>query len=102
MPRRAREGRSSSLATLIVGLTLMLLPVPVALAKGCTVNSTGDYADVKPGDGICADSRTPPKCTLRAAIQESNVLAGADVIHLRAASYTLTSTLPRITGHLTV
>jgi CSLREA domain-containing protein len=76
MSRRAREGRSLSLATLIVGLALMLLPAPVVLAKDFTVNSTGDDADAKPGDGICADSRTPPKCTLRAAIQESNARRG--------------------------
>ena len=36
-----------------------------------TVNSTADTTDANPGDGRCADSNG--QCTLRAAIQESNV-----------------------------
>ncbi|WP_164721412.1 Calx-beta domain-containing protein [Maribacter sp. MJ134] len=44
-----------------------------------TVNSTGDGGDVNPGDGNCADSNC--ECTLRAAIEEANALAGADSIH---------------------
>jgi CSLREA domain-containing protein len=35
-----------------------------------TVNSTADTIDANPGDGICADSNG--RCTLRAAIEESN------------------------------
>jgi CSLREA domain-containing protein len=36
-----------------------------------TVNSTADTVDANPGDGLCADSKG--QCTLRAAIEESNV-----------------------------
>ena len=36
-----------------------------------TVNSAADTIDANPGDGRCADSNG--QCTLRAAIQESNV-----------------------------
>lgn len=42
-----------------------------------TVNDTGDESDANPGDGLCnADPSAPIlKCTLRAAIQESNANA---------------------------
>ena len=43
-----------------------------------SVNSTGDPSDANAGNGICADSTGA--CTLRAAIQEANALAGADTI----------------------
>jgi CSLREA domain-containing protein len=39
-----------------------------------TVNDTGDEADANPGDGLCDVQPSAPvlRCTLRAAIQESN------------------------------
>ncbi len=49
-----------------------------ALAAGFTVDNTGDLPDVLPGNGIC---RTAVGfCSLRAAVMESNALAGADTI----------------------
>ncbi|MFN3477492.1 MAG: choice-of-anchor Q domain-containing protein, partial [Candidatus Methylomirabilales bacterium] len=42
-----------------------------------------------PGDGICATAGG--QCTLRAAIQEANALAGADTIILPAGTYPLTT-----------
>src|SRR5438093_4430358 len=51
------------------------------------VNTTADTADAVPGDGICADSGGA--CSLRAAIQEANALAGPDAIVLSAATYVL-------------
>lgn len=51
------------------------------------VNSTADTSDDNPGNGICADA--DGDCTLRAAIQEANALAGNDSIVLSAATYTL-------------
>ena len=39
------------------------------------VGSAGDASDSQPGDGVC---ETPLGCTLRAAIQEANALAGLD------------------------
>ncbi|MBN1331818.1 response regulator [Candidatus Dojkabacteria bacterium] len=44
-----------------------------------TIDSTADTADASAGDGLCADAGGD--CTLRAAIQEANALAGADNIY---------------------
>lgn len=64
------------------------LSSPVALAVEFTVNDTNDTLDDNPGDGICADSSG--KCTLRAALEEANALAGADTIQLSPVNYELT------------
>jgi CSLREA domain-containing protein len=48
-----------------------------AQAAVVTVNSPLDDVDANPGDGVCV---TGGVCTLRAAIQETNALAGADTI----------------------
>lgn len=47
-----------------------------------SVNETGDASDVSAGDGVCdRDASTPgSQCTLRAAIEEANALAGSDNI----------------------
>jgi CSLREA domain-containing protein len=42
------------------------------------VTSTSDTADANPGDGVCADSQG--RCTLRAAITETNWSRGEDLI----------------------
>ena len=61
---------------------------PGAFASfGFTVNSTADQIDANPGDGICATSGGA--CTLRAAVQEANHQAAADIINLPAGTYTL-------------
>jgi len=52
-----------------------------------TVNSPVDAVDAAPGDGACATAGAV--CTLRAAVQEANALAGDDVINLPAGTYTL-------------
>ena len=62
-------------------------PAPVS-ASTFIVDSTDDATDVSPGDGICAAASGA--CTLRAAVQEANALAGADAITLPAGTYTLT------------
>jgi large repetitive protein len=52
-----------------------------AAAATYTVNSTLDAADLNPGDGVCSTgSFSGNKCTLRAAILESNANPGADII----------------------
>jgi CSLREA domain-containing protein len=71
-----------------IGLILTTTTITHA-AKTFTVNSTSDHSDSKPGDGICKASNG--KCTLRAAIQESNALSGRDVIKLPAGTYKLTN-----------
>lgn len=53
-----------------------------------TVNSTADAVDASPGDGICATSGGV--CTLRAAVQETNALAGVDTVTVPAGTYLLT------------
>ena len=58
-----------------------------ALAAAFIIDSTGDLGDATPGDGACDIGWGP--CTLRAAIQEANALAGADSISLPAGTYTL-------------
>lgn len=59
-----------------------------ALATTFPVNNPADAVDASPGDGTCATALAV--CTLRAAVQEANALAGADVITLPAGTYTLT------------
>jgi len=79
-----RTGTASLRATL---LGAMLAAAPAA-ADTYTVNSTDDDVDVVPGNGVCATS--DGVCTLRAAVQEANAHAGADVITLPAGLFLLT------------
>ncbi len=53
------------------------------------VDSTLDEVDAAIGDGLCV-STPSGKCTLRAAIQETNALAGTDIVDVPAGTYTLT------------
>jgi len=57
-----------------------------------TVDSVADVVDAAPGNGVCATAAGA--CTLRAAIQESNALAGPDTISLPAGAYALTAIGP--------
>src|SRR5436309_2887718 len=61
---------------------------PAAEAATFTVDSVFDEVDAAPGDGHCATAGS--KCTLRAAIEETNALAGADAINLPAGTYLIT------------
>lgn len=55
------------------------------------VDSTADLADLAPGNGVCdANPTAAVVCTLRAAVQEANALAGNDSISLPAGTYALT------------
>lgn len=56
----------------------LITPAPPVLAATFTVNSTGDEDDASPGNGVCQTAGG--QCTLRAAIQESNALAGPHTI----------------------
>ena len=63
--------------------------VPVAVnAATFVVDDTTDLVDALPGDGVCATASGT--CSLRAAIQEANALAGADTVTLPAGLYPLT------------
>jgi len=72
--------------------TMVMLIMATAQAQNFTVNNTSDAVDVTPGNGICADASG--NCTLRAAIQEANLLAGADTITLPAGLFQLALTGP--------
>ncbi|MBL8056888.1 MAG: CSLREA domain-containing protein, partial [Anaerolineales bacterium] len=66
-----------------LALLALLLAAGAALARPAaaasfTVDSTLDAVDAAPGDGVCATAGAV--CTLRAAIQEANALAGSDLI----------------------
>ena len=59
-----------------------------SVATVLVVNSPNDAVDANPGDGVC-ETATAGECTLRAAVQEANALAGADTISIPAGVYTL-------------
>ena len=77
---------------LAIGLALLMFLAPgdgiSVRAADFTVNSAADAVDASPGDGVCDDGAG--NCTLRAAIQEANALAGADTITLPAGTYAVT------------
>jgi len=75
--------RAGLRTSLFVGL---LLSASWSFGVTFTINSTADTADATLGDGICAD--VTGACTLRAAIEEANALAGGDDIVLPAGTYT--------------
>lgn len=61
--------------------------VPDSLGQIFLVNSTADEVDANIGDAKCKTASN--KCTLRAAIQESNKLLGPNTILLRKGNYQL-------------
>jgi len=73
-------------------LSLLLLTGQHSMAATFYVNSNTDVSDNTPGDGVCETANGNGVCTLRAAIDEANTLAGADVINLPAATYTIQTT----------
>ena len=66
-----------------------------------TVNSLLDTPDSAPGNGTCADANGA--CTLRAAIQEANSLAGDDTINVSiVGTINLTGALPVIFSNVII
>ena len=80
-------------ATLLV---LVALAGPtVARAASFTVDDTGEAGDADTGDGVCATAGGT--CTLRAALEQANVIGGAaHAITLPAGTYLQSATLPSI------
>lgn len=79
-----------ALAVGLLGSAFVLQPVRAAPQNvTLTVNSTTDEPDANPGDGKCK-SATVKKCTLRAAVMESNALGGSNTIVLPSGTYFLT------------
>jgi CSLREA domain-containing protein len=101
----------SSLAVsgaLVLGLAAFAATPQVAHATTTfVVNRIGDAVDMNVGNGICDTStNTGRQCTLRAAIQEANVIAGEDTINFNITSTSKTiapnSRLPAITERVTI
>jgi hypothetical protein len=67
---------------------LALAACASAHAATFEVDTQTDTVDANPGDGLCADANG--HCSVRAAIMETNALAGADSIELPAGMFTLT------------
>jgi hypothetical protein len=99
-----RRGRllTCGLAT---GLALLAF-AGSAQAASFAVNNTGDATDVTPGNGVCRTAVAGPAiCTLRAAIVETEALAGADTITFslpNPSTITLNTALPWIDDDLFV
>ncbi|MEI6181143.1 MAG: CSLREA domain-containing protein, partial [Chloroflexales bacterium] len=90
---------------LLLLLVLGLFPwaAPVVADGGLTVNSVADAPDWRPGDGRCETAPSNGVCTLRAAIQEANALAGRDSIRFNLPGtgvqrIVLATALPPITA----
>ena len=91
-----RIGRGR-LAGLVVALAT-LLPIAAGAAT-FTVNSNDDDSDQTPGDGSCFTGTFiilpgpafASECTLRAAMEEANALAGHDTVNFSGS-------LPKIAG----
>lgn len=90
LARHSRDsGRPPNRHLPLIGLLAALAFLPrSAAAATFTVNSTVDDVDAVPGDGVCSTASS--LCTLRAAVQEANVLPGAHTIVLSAATYPIT------------
>jgi CSLREA domain-containing protein len=72
---KAWSGREGRVALLVLGSGLL---AGVISAATFVVDSTGDEADADVTDGLCRTALDT--CTLRAAIEQANALAGADTI----------------------
>jgi len=83
--RNIGQARLALLAA-AMALGAFLGPSPV-LGASFTVDATHDAVDASPGDGVCADAGGA--CTLRAAVMETNALAGEDTIVLAQNVYAL-------------
>jgi len=77
----------------LVGARVTMLPVADFL-----VDSFEEGADANPGDGLCATA--DGRCTLRAAVQESNALPGKQVLALTRSLYMLNLEEERILAAL--
>jgi hypothetical protein len=104
--------RDTSRWSIVIGIMLLGVFLSVsAQAAVFTVNTPSDgsfgaFFDANPGDGVCETAPGNGICTLRAAIQETNALAGDDTIILPPNIYQLSINLIDssliIAGNLTI
>jgi CSLREA domain-containing protein len=89
MARSLRSRPSLLLATVGLAIATFLAVKAVVFASPAqfAVDSTADAVDSRAGDGVCRT--VAGTCTLRAAIQESNALPGADEIQVPSGTYEL-------------
>lgn len=73
-----------------LGLSGLDAAAPLSPSATFNVNSTTDATDANPGNGICETASGNGVCTLRAAIQEANALAGADTINIPSGTFVMT------------
>lgn len=82
-------------------LLTLLTTTNVSFSATFTVDSISDQSDSSPGNGIC--DQGSGFCTLRAAIEETNALAGSDTIEFSiSGTIILASALPTVTQALTI
>ena len=86
------EKRFPEASGYVMNVTGDLLPGDCAAPIGLTlrVDSTADEVDVGPGDGTCRSISN--RCTLRAAVMESNAHQGHDLIEVPSGHYVLSLT----------
>jgi hypothetical protein len=94
-------------AAAIVLSVMFSSPHASIAASTFVVNKIGNGADLTPGNGKCdVSTNMGLQCTLKAAIQEANALAGADTINFNITSASKTiqppSQLPQITQAVTI
>lgn len=89
------------IALAAVGLWIASLQGLSAAGPTFTVNALTDATDAIPGDGLCETAPGNDNCTLRAAIQESNALNGANTIVLPVGTILLTISGPLEDGAAT-
>lgn len=82
---RYLHGKNFKMKTISLFAAVFFLSVST-FAATFNVNTTADTQDAAPGNGVCADSNS--QCSFRAALTESNALAGQDTINLPAGIYT--------------
>jgi hypothetical protein len=70
---------------------VLLAGAVVARAATFAVNTIIDATDATPGDGVCETASGNGICTLRAAVEETNALAGPDVVTVPAGVYSSVS-----------
>ena len=81
--RIAGLAAAAALAVFLAAVSGSTLALGAPAVLDLTVNSPADLPDVTQGDGACETAPSNQVCTLRGAIQEANMHAGADTIHLQ-------------------